>query len=43
VPAPLTAGCSASAIALNSVNNCGDLVGFYVDSTGNTDGLLATP
>ena len=28
---------------INGVNNAGDLVGFYVDSAGNTDGLLATP
>ena len=23
---------------INGVNNAGDLVGFYVDATGNTDG-----
>ena len=28
---------------INGVNNAGDLVGFYVDSVGNTDGFLATP
>ena len=28
---------------INGVNDAGDLVGFYVDSAGNTDGLLATP
>jgi Cu/Zn superoxide dismutase len=28
---------------VNGVNNAGDLVGFYVDSAGNTDGMLATP
>jgi hypothetical protein len=28
---------------INGVNNHGQLVGFYVDSAGNTDGLLATP
>ena len=28
---------------INGVNNAGDLVGFYVDSAGNTDGMLATP
>jgi hypothetical protein len=28
---------------INGVNNAGDLVGFYVDAAGNTDGLLATP
>jgi len=27
---------------INGVNNAGDLVGFYVDSVGNTDGFLAT-
>jgi len=27
---------------INGVNNKGDLVGFYVDSVGNTDGFLAT-
>ncbi|MBV9820438.1 MAG: hypothetical protein JOZ07_19080 [Solirubrobacterales bacterium] len=26
---------------INGVNSCGDLVGFYVDGAGNTDGLLA--
>jgi hypothetical protein len=28
---------------VNGVNSRGDLVGFYVDSSGNTDGMLATP
>jgi hypothetical protein len=28
---------------INGVNDAGDLVGFYVDGPGNTDGLLATP
>ncbi len=28
---------------INGVNNAGDLVGFYVDAAGNTDGFLATP
>jgi hypothetical protein len=28
---------------INGVNNAGDLVGFYVDSAGNTDGMLALP
>jgi hypothetical protein len=28
---------------INGVNNAGDLVGFYVDGAGNTDGFLATP
>jgi hypothetical protein len=27
----------------NGINSKGDIVGFYVDSAGNTDGLLATP
>ncbi len=28
---------------VNGVNSAGDLVGFYVDSKGNTDGFLAKP
>jgi hypothetical protein len=28
---------------INGVNDFGQLVGFYVDANGNTDGLLATP
>ena len=28
---------------VNGLNNAGDLVGFYVDAAGNTDGFLATP
>jgi hypothetical protein len=28
---------------VNGVNARGDLVGFYVDSSGNTDGMLAAP
>ena len=28
---------------LNGINGAGDLVGFYTDSAGNTDGMLATP
>ena len=28
---------------INGVNDKGQLVGFYADSAGNTDGLLATP
>ncbi len=31
------------ATTLNGVNDRGELVGFYTDSAGNTDGLLATP
>ncbi len=28
---------------INGVNDAGQLVGFYVDGAGNTDGMLATP
>jgi hypothetical protein len=28
---------------INGVNNAGDLVGFYVDAAGNTDGMLVIP
>jgi len=28
---------------INGVNDAGDLVGFYTDTAGNTDGLLAMP
>lgn len=28
---------------INGVNNAGDLVGFYIDRNGNTNGMLATP
>jgi hypothetical protein len=28
---------------INGVNSAGDLVGFYTDKTGNTDGFLAIP
>jgi hypothetical protein len=28
---------------INGVNDRGQLVGFYVDAAGNTDGFLATP
>lgn len=31
------------ATAFNGVNDSGDIVGFYTDAAGNTDGLLATP
>ena len=31
------------ATTINGVNNRGDLVGFYTDTTGNTDGFLAAP
>ena len=25
---------------VNGINNAGDLVGFYTDAAGNTDGML---
>jgi hypothetical protein len=28
---------------VNGINGAGDLVGFYTDSAGNTDGMLASP
>lgn len=28
---------------INGVNDFGQLVGFYVDANGNTDGFLASP
>ena len=28
---------------INGINNKGDIVGFYEDSHGNTDGFLAFP
>jgi hypothetical protein len=28
---------------INGVNDFGQLVGFYVDGNGNTDGFAATP
>ena len=28
---------------VNGVNDHGDLVGFYVDAAGNTDGMLVKP
>ncbi len=31
------------ATTINGVNDFGQLVGFYVDASGNTDGFLATP
>lgn len=31
------------ATTVNGVNNAGDLVGFYTDSAGHTDGFLAMP
>jgi hypothetical protein len=31
------------ATTINGVNDLGTLVGFYTDSNGNTDGLVATP
>jgi hypothetical protein len=32
-----------NATTLNGLNDRGQLVGFYTDAAGNTDGLLATP
>jgi hypothetical protein len=31
------------ATTINGVNDLGDLAGFYTDSAGNTDGMLALP
>jgi len=31
------------ATTINGVNDRGDLVGFYTDAAGNTDGMLAMP
>ena len=28
---------------VNGINDSGQLVGFYVDANGNTDGFVATP
>ncbi len=28
---------------INGVNDRGQVVGFYTDAAGNTDGMLATP
>jgi hypothetical protein len=28
---------------INGVNDAGELVGFYVDGAGNTDGMIALP
>jgi hypothetical protein len=28
---------------IDGVNDRGELVGFYIDRAGNTDGMLATP
>lgn len=33
----------AGTTTINGVNNAGDLVGFYIDRAGGTEGLLATP
>jgi hypothetical protein len=33
----------AGTTTINGVNDFGQLVGFYVDANGNTDGFLATP
>ena len=33
----------AGTTTINGVNDFGQLVGFYVDGNGNTDGFVATP
>jgi hypothetical protein len=33
----------AVSTAITGVNDAGDLVGYYTDRAGRTDGLLATP
>jgi hypothetical protein len=33
----------AVSTTINGINNAGDLVGYYTDTAGRTDGLLATP
>jgi hypothetical protein len=33
----------AVSTTINGINNAGDLVGYYTDAAGRTDGLLATP
>jgi hypothetical protein len=33
----------AGTTTINGVNDFGQLVGFYVDANGNTDGFLASP
>jgi hypothetical protein len=32
-----------SSTTVNGINDVGDLVGFYTDAKGNTDGFLALP
>ena len=32
-----------STTTVNGINNLGQIVGFYVDKTGNTDGFIGTP
>lgn len=34
---------NASATTVNGVNDEGDIVGFYTDAAGNTDGFLGLP
>ena len=34
---------AVGATTLNGINDKGDIVGFYTDAAGNTDGLLAVP
>ena len=33
----------STATTLNGLNAAGDVVGFFVDAAGNTDGVLGTP
>ena len=33
----------STATTLNGLNDAGEVVGFFVDGAGNTDGLLGTP
>ena len=33
----------STATTLNGLNDAGDVVGFFVDAAGNTDGTLGTP
>lgn len=41
--ASVDAPSGVGATTINGINNHGDLVGFYVDLTGNTHGFLAMP
>ena len=33
----------STSTTLNGLNDAGDVVGFFVDAAGNTDGTLGTP